>query len=47
MTEPRPHREPIAPNERQRSAWLAELRGASEDGVFFAACNYFAYIATR
>ena len=28
-------------------AWLAELRSASEDGVFFAACNYYAYIATR
>jgi SAM-dependent methyltransferase len=28
-------------------AWLAELRRASQDGVFFAACNYFAYVATR
>ena len=28
-------------------AWLAELRSASEDGEFFAACNYYAYIATR
>jgi SAM-dependent methyltransferase len=28
-------------------AWLAELRRASDDGVFFAACNYFAYVATR
>jgi SAM-dependent methyltransferase len=28
-------------------AWLAELRSASEEGVFFAACNYYAYIATR
>jgi SAM-dependent methyltransferase len=28
-------------------AWLAGLRRASEDGVFFAACNYYAYIATR
>jgi SAM-dependent methyltransferase len=28
-------------------AWLDELRRASEAGVFFAACNYFAYVATR
>ena len=28
-------------------AWLAGLRQASEDGVFFAACNYYAYVATR
>ena len=28
-------------------AWLAGLRRASEDGVFFAACNYYAYVATR
>ena len=28
-------------------AWLADLRQASEDGMFFAACNYYAYIATR
>ncbi len=27
--------------------WLAGLRQASEDGMFFAACNYYAYIATR
>ena len=26
--------------------WLAELRQASEDGMFFAACNYYAYLAT-
>lgn len=31
----------------QVEAWLAGLRRASEDGVFFAACNYYAYIATR
>jgi SAM-dependent methyltransferase len=31
----------------QVDAWLAELRRASQDGVFFAACNYLAYIATR
>ncbi len=28
-------------------AWLAELRQTSEAGVFFAACNYYAYIASR
>lgn len=28
-------------------AWLAGLRRASEDGVFFAACNYYAYVASR
>jgi hypothetical protein len=28
-------------------AWLDELRHASEAGVFFAACNYDAYIARR
>ena len=28
-------------------AWLNELRRASEAGVFFAACNYYAYIAVR
>ena len=31
----------------QVEAWLAGLRRASEDGEFFAACNYYAYIATR
>jgi SAM-dependent methyltransferase len=31
----------------QVDAWLAELRHASDDGVFFAACNYYAYVATR
>ena len=36
----------LAPADRV-DAWLAELRSASEDGVFFAACNYYAYIATR
>jgi hypothetical protein len=28
-------------------AWLDGLRRASEAGVFFAACNYYAYVATR
>jgi SAM-dependent methyltransferase len=28
-------------------AWLDGLRRASEDGAFFAACNYYAYVATR
>jgi SAM-dependent methyltransferase len=36
----------LVPSERVE-AWLAELRSASEDGVFFAACNYYAYVATR
>ena len=35
----------VAPE--QVDAWLAALRGASEDGVFFAACNYYTYIATH
>lgn len=39
-------REGLVPGERVE-AWLGELRRASEDGVFFAACNYYAYIATR
>jgi ubiquinone/menaquinone biosynthesis C-methylase UbiE len=28
-------------------AWLDGLRRASDDGVFFAACNYYSYIAMR
>ena len=28
-------------------AWMDGLRRASEGGVFFAACNYYAYVATR
>jgi SAM-dependent methyltransferase len=28
-------------------AWLADQRKASEEGVFFGACNYYAYIARR
>lgn len=31
----------------QVEAWLAGLRRASEEREFFAACNYYAYIATR
>ena len=27
--------------------WLADLRRAVEDGIFFAACNYYAYVARR
>ena len=26
-------------------AWLADQRRAAEDGTFFAACNYYAYLA--
>ncbi len=34
---------------RRRSvdAWLADQRRSAEDGTFFAACNYYAYIARR
>jgi hypothetical protein len=28
-------------------AWLADQRRSAEDGTFFAACNYYAYIAQR
>ena len=28
-------------------AWLADQRRSAEDGTFFAACNYYAYVATR
>jgi SAM-dependent methyltransferase len=28
-------------------AWLAHQRGAMEEGLFFAACNYYAYVARR
>jgi SAM-dependent methyltransferase len=31
----------------QVDAWLDGLRRASDDGVFFAACNYYAYVAKR
>jgi SAM-dependent methyltransferase len=31
----------------QVDAWLADQRRASEQEEFFAACNYYAYIATR
>jgi hypothetical protein len=26
-------------------AWLADQRRSAEDGTFFAACNYYAYLA--
>jgi ubiquinone/menaquinone biosynthesis C-methylase UbiE len=28
-------------------AWLADQRRSAQDGTFFAACNYYAYVATR
>jgi predicted TPR repeat methyltransferase len=28
-------------------AWLAEQREADQEGVFFAACSYYAYLARR
>jgi SAM-dependent methyltransferase len=31
----------------QVQAWVAEQRQASEQGVFFGACNYYTYIARR
>jgi SAM-dependent methyltransferase len=39
-------REGLVPAE-QVEAWLTEQRRAMEEGVFFAACNYYAYIARR
>jgi len=29
------------------TTWLADQRRSAEDGTFFAACNYYAYIARR
>ena len=31
----------------QVDAWLADQRRSAEDGTFFAACNYYAYVARR
>lgn len=31
----------------QVQAWMEEQRQASEQGVFFGACNYYAYLASR
>ena len=28
-------------------AWLADQRRSAQDGTFFAACNYYAYVAIR
>ena len=28
-------------------AWLADQRRSAADGTFFAACNYYAYVARR
>jgi hypothetical protein len=28
-------------------AWLADQRRAVQDGTFFAACNYYGYVAHR
>jgi ubiquinone/menaquinone biosynthesis C-methylase UbiE len=39
-------REGLVPAE-QVDAWLSGQRRAMQDGVFFAACNYYAYIARR
>jgi len=34
-------------SQAQVETWLAEQRRRMEDGTFFAACNYYAYIAKR
>jgi len=31
----------------QADAWLADQRRSAEEGTFFAACNYYAYVAQR
>ena len=31
----------------QADVWLADQRRSAEDGTFFAACNYYAYVAQR
>jgi ubiquinone/menaquinone biosynthesis C-methylase UbiE len=31
----------------QADAWLAEQRRSAEEGTFFAACNYYAYVAQK
>ena len=31
----------------QVDAWLEDLRRSASDGTFFAACNYYAYVARR
>jgi hypothetical protein len=31
----------------QIDAWLADQRRSAGDGTFFAACNYYAYVARR
>ena len=36
----------LQPPERVE-AWLAEQREATQEGVFFAACSYYAYLARR
>ena len=32
---------------RRVDAWLADQRRSAADGTFFAACNYYAYLARR
>ena len=31
----------------QADAWLADQRRSAEDGTFFAACNYYAYVGAE
>lgn len=33
--------------EAEADAWAEQLRQDSAAGVFFASCNYYAYLATR
>jgi ubiquinone/menaquinone biosynthesis C-methylase UbiE len=35
------------PSAAQVEAWLADQRRSAADGTFFAACNYYAYVARR
>ena len=49
-TSPRPTRrwsQPPALPAADVDAWLADQRRSAADGTFFAACNYYAYIARR
>ena len=36
---------PLSPADVE--AWLADQRRSAEQGTFFAACNYYAYVTTR
>ncbi|MCZ6474655.1 MAG: methyltransferase domain-containing protein [SAR324 cluster bacterium] len=36
-----------AMTKEQADIWADELLGSSQDGVFFGACNFYAYVATK